>query len=264
MKSFSIVKILFLLLFFSLLYAPLITFIIYSFNISANPLIWDGFTFEWYKTLLIRKDLLVSLVYSIIIGIFTVVTVLGFSLLCILGVFLNQAFAKTIYLIQASVFIPEIVFAVSLLLLFTVLEIPLGIITLVIAHSVMGIGYAFPLIYERFKSIDYRLIEASYDLGATTWQVFKTIILPSLKAVLISAGLLVFILSFDDFLLAFFCSGSEIQTLPLALLSMLRIGITPDFNALATLLFMACVTAVALYFYLYTKKNDHFANGETI
>lgn len=241
-------RFLFLFLFYVFLYAPIIVFVVHSFNASSSTLAWGGFTLEWYKKLFFREDLLRALYYSLVVALSAVCLVAFFCIISVGCIFFKPSVHYFLYGLYSSVFVPEIVLAIASLLFFMSYSIPLGLPSLIIVHTVMGIGYAFPLVYQRLTGLDMRLIEAAYDLGASRMQAFLSVILPLLKPTLLSVSLLVFILSFDDFLLAYFCSGSEIQTLPLAILSMLRIGITPDFNALATLLFIICAVGVLMYY----------------
>jgi len=166
----------------------------------------------------------------------------GLSLIAVMAISLHERYRLIAHMFYGNIMIPEIVLAIMLLLFFLWAGLPLGALTLTMAHTVVGLGYAFPLVYQRWLECDTELIEASYDLGATAVQTWRRVIIPFLKPALLTAGLLVFILSFDDFLLAYFCSSPEFQTLPMAFLSMLRVGIPPQFNALATLmLVMACI-----------------------
>ena len=122
---------------------------------------------------------------------------------------------KFLVLFYGNLVIPETVLAVSLLGFFTLISIPLGLTTLVLAHTVLGLGFVIPIIYARFLELDYRMTEASLVLGATPMQTFFKVTLPLLRPSLIVTGLLIFIISFDDFILSYFCAGSTSQTLSL-------------------------------------------------
>jgi spermidine/putrescine transport system permease protein len=156
-------------------------------------------------------------------------------------------------LFYGNVIVPEIVLAVGLLSLFSFLAISLGLQTLIIAHTVLGLGFAFPLLYTRFLGLDKRMSEASLDLGATKGQTFVKIILPLLVPAVSASALLIFILSFDDFLLSFFCAGSEAQTISLYIYSMIRSGVSPVVNALSTLLLAFSSLLVVIFCFLNTK-----------
>jgi len=152
-----------------------------------------------------------------------------------------------------NLIIPETVLAVSLLSFFTMIHIPLGLITLVLAHTVLGLGFVIPVVYARFRELDPTLQEASYVLGATPMQTFFKVTLPLLRPTLIMIALLVFILSFDDFILSYFCAGSTAQTLSLYILSMIRTGVSPVVNALSSVLLFFSSFFVLIFFSLKTR-----------
>jgi len=218
------------------LYIPIIILVLFSFNSAAFPSPWQSFTLHWYKELFYTSQLWHSFLNSCIVAFCAT----ALSLLMSIGLVFYDLKAKKIrsYLafFYGIVIVPEIVFAVGLLSFFSFFEIPLSLPTLVVAHTVLGLGYAVPLIYTRFLEMDRRLIEASLDLGATTSQTFFKVVIPYLKPSCMAAALLLFIISFDDFIIAFFCAGSDAQTLSLYIFSMIRAGISPVINALSTLL----------------------------
>ena len=150
-------------------------------------------------------------------------------------------------LFYINLMIPEILLALSLLVLFTYCSIPLGLITLIVGHTLLGLGFAVPMISACFAEIDYSVIEASFDLGATLNQTFFRVIVPVLMPAMVAAGLLVFIISFEDFLISFFCAGSSAQTLSLYIFAMIRSGVSPTINALSTLLLLLSSAVVLLF-----------------
>ncbi|HUD01202.1 MAG TPA: ABC transporter permease subunit, partial [Rhabdochlamydiaceae bacterium] len=122
--------------------------------------------------------------------------------------------------------------------------------TLIIGHTVLGLGFVIPMVYARFLDLDYRMTEASLVLGATPIQTFFKVTLPMLRPSLITSALLVFIISFDDFILTYFCAGSSVQTLSLYILSMIRSGVSPIVNALSALLLFISSIMALIYFQL--------------
>jgi len=160
------------------------------------------------------------------------------------------------HLFYLPVLIPEIVLAVGFLYLFSFFKIPLGLPTIIIAHTLLGLAYSIPLIHARFAEMAEDMIEASMDLGATQWQTFTRIVVPFLAPALLSAGLLSWIVSFDDFLIAFFCAGSASQTLPLYIYAMVRVGVSPVINALAVVLLVVSCLLVLLYSSISFKSKD--------
>ena len=217
------------------LYAPIIVLIVFSFNKNPLSFKWTGFTFEWYKELFSSVEILQALKNSLIVAfssVFLSITMALFYVFYGANSFLN----RLVILFYGSLIAPEIVLAVCLLSFFTFFTIPLGITTLIVGHTLIGLAYVVPIIKTRYEEMDYRLIEASMDLGATESQTFYKIVIPILAPAIISASLLVLIVSLDDFLISFFCAGASTLTLPMYIFSEIRSGATPVVNALSTLL----------------------------
>jgi spermidine/putrescine transport system permease protein len=210
---------------------------------------WRGFTLQWYIKLWHSIEVWKSVLDSWYVACIAAGLSLMMGLLAVVyGV--QTGLKRYFVLFYASVAIPEVVLAVGLLSLFIFLAMPLGYTTLIIAHALIGLGYVIPIIQTRFSEIDKRLIEASSDLGATYGQTLYNIIVPLLVPALLSAAILVFIISWDDFILSFFCSGSSVQTVPLYIFSMIRSGTTPLVNALSTLLLVLTSLLVLIFTYL--------------
>lgn len=230
------------------LYFPILILIIFSFNTKNFPSPWEQFTFKWYRELFHSSALWLSFTNSLIVA------VCSTSLSLLMGVFLiyfraqGGRIQKALPLFYGNLIIPETMLAISLLSYFTFFEIKLGMPTLVVAHTVLGLGFVIPIVYTRFLQLDRRLNEASEALGASSIQTFFKITLPLLKPTLFATGLLIFILSFDDFILSYFCAGTSIQTLSLYLLSTLRSGVSPVVNALSTILLLLSGILVMLFF----------------
>jgi len=229
---------------YAFLYIPIMVLVTFSFNESAFSHAWKGFTTDWYVQLWESTEVWDALQNSFIVALGTVSASLTMGFLIVVcGSY--TFLGRTLILFYGSLAAPEIVTAVGLLSFFTLFNIPLGIITLIAAHTVMGLGYVVPVLHSRFSELDYNLIEASLDLGATRFQTFRSIVVPLMAPALLSVGLLVFIVSWDDFIISFFCSGGSAQTLPMYVFSMIRSGPTPVVNAISTLLLFItgiCVT----------------------
>jgi spermidine/putrescine transport system permease protein len=155
---------------------------------------------------------------------------------------------KFIPLFYGSLVIPETILAVGFISYFAILRIPLGLITLMISHTVIGLGFAIPILFIRYLQLDPRLKEASLVLGASPLQTFFRITLPLLKPTMIACGLLTFVISFDDFVLSYFCSGTAVQTLSIYLVNSLRYGISPVVNALSSLLLLLTALLALIFF----------------
>jgi spermidine/putrescine transport system permease protein len=236
------------------LYIPLIVLTLFSFNKDTFPAPWSGFTMRWYYELWESTYLWEAFSTSLIVALSA--TFLSVTIgIMLLYAFMQSARAhRVMQLFYVNLVIPEVVLAVGLLSLFSYLRIELGMRTLIVAHTVLGLGYVIPIVYQKFSSIESQLIDASLDLGASSAQTFFRIVLPLLRPSLYAASLLVFVISFDDFVLSYFCSGSSAQTLSLYIESMLRTGISPVVNALSTLL-LAGSSALVLLFCYYNARS---------
>ncbi len=234
------------------LYIPIIILVLLSFNESPYFYVWQGFSLKWYHTLFDSVEVWSALQNSIIIAVSSML--LSLSLGILLVFYAKRSLLKKIsFLFYGTFAAPEIVLAVGLLSVFIYFSVPLGLLTVIAGHTLIGLGYVVPLIYSRMQEMDDALIEAAMDLGATYTQALYSVVLPFFKPTLIGAGLLVFIISFDDFIVAFFCSGATAQTLPLYIFSVLRSGATPMINALSTILL--CISSLfVLLFSLFTLR----------
>lgn len=221
---------------FFFLYLPIIILVIFSFNNAAFPASWKGFSLRWYKELFESPDIWRAFYVSILVGISVTFLSLSMAVGFVYFHLIGGKLQRLLALFYGNIIIPEVVLAVALLGFLTFLSIPLGILTLIVAHTILGLGLVVPLVYNRYLSIDTKIIESSLDLGATSTQTFFKIVLPLLFPALVASGLLIFILSFDDFVLSFFCASGEFQTLSLYIYSMIRSGVSPVVNALSTLL----------------------------
>ena len=235
------------------LYIPMIVLIIFSFNNSTSTFKWNGFTLSWYQELFNSSQIWSVLENSLIIALVSVFLCLAISLLAI-WCLMNKKY-KLFNYFSLIVLIPEIAIAVALLTIFTFFNVPLGLNTLIVGHTLLGLGFSFPIIYNAFQDINKLLIEASLDLGASIRQTFFYVIMPILFPAFFSAALLVFILSIDDFLISFFCAGPESQTLSLYIFAMIRGGLSPVINALSTIILIFSSACVLLYSFFNIKSN---------
>lgn len=243
---------------YTFLYLPLLVLVIFSFNSVAFPYQWHGFSLQWYKQLFVSDDIWKAAANSFIVAISTVVLSLTFSLLFVL--WCSQGRKRWLLtFFYPVVIVPEIILAVGLLSFYVFFNIPLGLPALIMGHTLLGFGYAIPIIFTRYNAIDKRMIEASLDLGANSRQTFLKVVMPLLQPAFIAAGILIFILSFDDFLIAFFCADASSQTLSLYIYSMLRSGVSPVVNALATVMLIVSSLLVALYSFV--KVNEDMKEG---
>jgi ABC-type spermidine/putrescine transport system, permease component II len=196
------------------LYIPMFILMVYSCNDNVSGFKWLGFTLKWYAALWHDAQIWHALGNSLIVAFSAVFLSISMSALFIF--FGSRAYVRRmLFLFYLNLVIPEIVLAVGLMSLFYFLNVPLSLTTLIAAHTILGLGYVFPMIYNRYVELDTKYVEASLDLGATRWQTFRLVILPLLYPSMSAGALLIFIISFDDFILSFFCAGGATQTLPM-------------------------------------------------
>lgn len=224
---------------FAFLYAPIGLLAIYSFNASKLVAVWGGFSTKWYWSLLDNRALLDSLWVSLRVAFASasIATVLGALAAMVLarhGRFRGRAlFSAMIY---APLVMPEIVLGIALLLLFVALGLERGVFSIVVAHATLGMCFVAVLVHARIKMLDRSLEEAAQDLGAGPAAIFFTITLPLIAPALLAGFLLAFTISLDDFVLASFLSGPGSTTLPMRIYAQVRLGVTPEVNAVSTLL----------------------------
>ena len=215
------------------LYLPISILVLFSFNDSTVSIKWVGFSLRWYKKLVASPEIIDALKVSLIVAICaTILSLLIGTSFVLANKWWKSSLLSTLF--YTNVLLPEIVFAIGILSIFTFFRIPVGYGSLITGHTLIGLGFVVPIVRARFLELDPLLTEASLDLGATYPQTFKKVLLPLLMPSLIAAGLLVFTLSLDDFLIAFFCSGPTVQTLSVYVYSMVRTGVDPTINAIST------------------------------
>lgn len=242
---------------FIFLYAPIIVLVLLSFNSSRFSTIWSGFTWKWYGLAWNDKELIASLRASLIVGFFTTTfsTLTGTAAALALtryGVKLKRAAEALVFL---PVIIPEIVIGFATAGLFGALGIAFGMSTIIAAHVAFSISYVVFIVRARAASLTPSLEEAAMDLGATRWQTFLKITLPLILPAIISAALLVFTISLDDYVITSFVAGPGAATLPLKIYSMVKTGVTPEINAISTVLLVVTVLLVFV--------SDRLASGRT-
>ncbi len=235
------------------LYLPIVILVLFSFNTEGFPSPWKSFTLRWYHELLHSIYLWDAFYNSLIIAISSTFLSLLIGTFLLFYAAQGGRVGSFLVLFYGNLVIPETILAVSLLGFFSLISVPLGLTTLIIAHTVLGLGFVIPMVYIKFLELDYRLTEASLVLGATPIQTFYKVILPLLRPTLITTALLVFIVSFDDFILSYFVAGSATQTLSLYILSMIRSGVSPTVNALSSVLLALSSLLVMLFFSLKTR-----------
>ena len=242
--------------FFAFMFAPLVVVVLFSFNAERSVQKFGGFSLRWYEAFLESESLRGSLIASLQIAFATMVvsTVLG-TLLAFGLVRARTRFAGSANVLMLIPLVtPEIVAGVSALLLFTQLGMRLSVLTIVIAHITFSISYVTVVVRARLATLNPEVEHAALDLGATRWQTFRLVVLPALWPAVLAAGLLIFALSFDDFVLSFFTTGESPQPLPVRIYSAIRFGVTPTINAIGTIMLAISLAAVALALVLQRER----------
>jgi len=220
---------------YAFLYLPLIIVVVYSFNDSKLNAEWVGFTLDWYRKLFQNEAMLDAARNSLIIALMSSAasTVLG----TMAGFALHRYNSRLLQvLVLTPIAIPEILMGVSLLLFFVMLNLTLGMLSITLAHIAFSLGFVAIVVRSRLSGMDESLTEAARDCGATPWQAFHRITLPLIMPGVIAGALMAFTLSIDDFVITFFTAGANASTLPLQIYSMIKIAVTPEVNAVSTLL----------------------------
>jgi spermidine/putrescine transport system permease protein len=225
------------------LYAPLAIVVLFSFNDSRLNAQWVGFTFAWYEKLLHNEAMLIAARNSLVIALAAaaVSTVLG----TMAGFALHRYRPRLLpALVLATIAVPEILMGVSLLIFFVLLNITLGMLSITLAHITFCIGFVALVVRARLAGMDESLTEAARDLGATPAQAFRWVTLPLIMPGIIAGALMAFTLSLDDFVITFFTAGAGSTTLPLQIYTMVKIAVTPEVNAVSTLLMLVTLTLI--------------------
>ncbi|MDY6891650.1 MAG: ABC transporter permease subunit [Pseudomonadota bacterium] len=234
-----------LLLGYAFLYGPIISLIVYSFNESRLVTVWGGFSTRWYGELLQNSQLLGAAWLSIRIAALTASIAMVLGTLAALALVRFRRFrgrGSLEVMVTAPLVMPEVIIGLSLLLLFVAMERLIGwpagrgMTTIVIAHTTFAMAYVTVVVQSRLAHMDLSLEEAALDLGARPLKVFFTITLPIIAPALVAGWLLAFTLSLDDLVVASFVSGPGATTLPMVVYSSVRLGVSPEINALATII----------------------------
>lgn len=230
------------------LYAPIFILILYSFNKSRQNATWSGFTLDWYEKLMGNQQILKALKNSLIVASLTTVvcTIAGTLVALALSRFEFRGKAGTQALLYLPIIIPEIVLGAAALSFFSVIHFKLGLASVVIAHIGFCLSYVTVVVKARLSGFDRSLEEASMDLGANGVQTFFRVTLPLILPAVVSGALLVFTISIDDFVITSFVAGPGAQTLPMQIYSMVKVGVTPEVNAVSSLLLVFTVIMIVL------------------
>ena len=251
---------LFIIAVFIFIYLPVFIMVLYSFNESRLSSVWGGFSFTWYERLMNNSGLMEALKNSLILAVNTSILA---GIIGTLGAYgthmVSNARGKKLELaVILPMLIPEIILGMVFLAFFTMLNLPFGMVTLTLAHTAICFPFVFMLVKARLADMDISVLEAAYTLGASPVRAFKDITLPYLMPSIIAGMLLSFATSMDDVIVSIFVTGVNVNTLPMKVYSQIKVGITPEINALCTVMLVATLLlfGVAVAIILKGKKTS--------
>ncbi len=233
---------------FLFLYLPIIILIFYSFNENRFVGMWTGFSTRWYAELWQDENVINAVKMSIWVALWSTIisTILGTLAALALERFRFRGKLTFDAILYLPIIIPDIVMALSTLLFFVTLSIPLSRYTILIAHVAFNVAFVAVVVRARLADMEMDIEEAAADLGANEWQTFRRVTLPLLMPGIIAGALLAFTLSLDDFVITFFVAGPGTTTLPVRVYSMIKFGVTPEINAVSTLMFIGSSLLVVI------------------
>ncbi|MGI6021326.1 MAG: ABC transporter permease [Lachnospiraceae bacterium] len=248
MKKNRKFEMIFICIVMALIFIPIVVTIIYSFNESRISSVWGGFSLKWYRELFRDRDMFKALGNSVLIAVLSCLISAVIGTLGAIGIKKSRFRLNPVISFVSSlpIMTPEIILGMVYLLIFSFMGIPFGIITLVIAHTAFCIPYIFINVSARLEGLDPHLEEAARDMGASPMRVFFDITLPSIIPALLSGMLLSFAMSFDDVVISIFVTGASVNTLPIKIYTRMKNGVTPEINAIATLLIAATVLVILI------------------
>lgn len=233
------------LLFF---YAPIFVLMVFSFNDSKSRTIWRGFTFDWYARLFTDSEIIHSVYITAMVAILAAIfsTMLGTAAAIGIAAMGKRSRGVMMNITYIPVLSPEIIIGVSIMLLFVWSGIKLGFLTLLLAHISFDVPFVILSVMPKLRQLDPHLFEAALDLGARPMNAIRRVILPQIWPGIVTGMLMAFTLSLDDFVISYFTSGPTSQTLSITIYAMTRKRVSPEINALSTLLFIVVLTLLAV------------------
>ena len=228
-------------------YIPILLTVIYSFNESKITSVWEGFSLKWYAELFADRSMREALMNSLVLALLSCFFAVIIGTTGALGMHYKKSRANDVvaYISMLPIMIPEIILGMVFLSIFSFMGLPFGMVTLVIAHTTFCIPYIYSMVKARLAGMDKALEEAALDLGASPMRVFFDITLPLIMPAILSGSMLAFAMSFDDVVISIFVTGPTVNTLPVKIYTKLKSGITPEINALTTVMLLFTIVLLA-------------------
>ena len=233
---------------FFFLYAPVAVLIAFSFNRTRSRSLWGGFTFDWYLKLFDNQDIIRALQVTLIVAVLSAVIATTIATITCIGLNAMKQRWRSALLNMTYIpnGMPDLVTGIALMLLFYFATVELGFATLLLAHIAFNVPFAVLSIMPKLKQLDPNIFEAALDLGATPAQAIRKVILPEISPGVVTAMILTFTISIDDFVISYFTSGTQVSTLAVLIYSMARKRVNPQINALSTLLFLTVLVLLII------------------
>lgn len=252
----KVLKKIYIYLVFLFLYLPILYVIIFSFNTSKLNIVFESFTLQWYGSFFKNRTLMDALLNTLIVGILSTVfsTIIGTIGAIGLSKYKFKGRGIIDKLLYIPIVIPEVVLGVALLSIYSVLSVPLGLLSLTISHITFSIPFVVITVRARLAGFDKYLEEAAMDLGANRIVTFWKVTLPLIMPGVLSGAMLAFSLSIDDVIISFFTTGPGSTTLPLKIFSMVKTGVTPEVNALSTVIMLVTILIIVINTWFQVKK----------
>lgn len=243
-------------LFFAFLYIPIFVLVVLSFNSGQSATLWESFSFKWYAVVADDPEILRAAKNSLIVASLATIIATTLATLAALGMRGRAFRGQTVMsgVLGLPLLVPEIVTAVATLMFFAFIGLKLSLFTILLAHVVFCIPFAYLPIRARLEGMDPRLAEAAADLYASPWKTFWKVTFPLLMPGILSGAMLAFIISMDDFVITYFVAGAGATTLPVYIFSSIRMGISPKINAISSIILLISIAFVALSYYVGQRR----------
>lgn len=231
------------------LYLPIITLAVFSFNDSKSMAKWNGFSLKWYEKLLSNSRIMDALYYTLLVAVIASVVATIIGTITAIGIHKmkkGQIRGLLLNVNHLPVLNPDIVTGVALMSLFVFINAQFGFTTMLISHIVFNIPYVILSVLPKLKQLPPNIEDAALDLGATPWYALRKVVLPQIKPGIISGLIIAFTMSIDDFVISFFTTGNGVTNLAIEVYSMTRRGISPEINALSTIMFISVLILLVL------------------
>jgi spermidine/putrescine transport system permease protein len=247
-------KRLYLWLIFFFLYAPILVLVLFSFNESKSRGRWEGFSLKWYIQLFQDNQIMAALANTVLVAVVAAIMSAIVGTIAAIGIFNLKGWLKNLVInvTYLPILNPDIVTGISMMLLFISLQLPRGLLTMILAHVTFGLPYVIISVLPKLGQLDPQIFDAALDLGASPRDAYTKVILPQIMPGVFTGFLLAFTMSVDDFVVSFFVTGNGVSNLAISIYSMARRGVNPKINAVLTLLF---VTVVGVMYFINRQLN---------